>query len=157
MYVPEIRFCNAADLPALLSLNALSACPWPESVVEGDFDEGAGVGITYLGAFTTGASQELLGYAVLGREKGDSLLMALIVRMEFRRRGIGSQLLAAAGDCASYLGFAHLRLRVRRSNAAAIALYEGMSFAKRSVSRGYYSNGEDAIVMSARLPLEVRS
>ncbi len=119
----------------------------------GDFDENSSAGVTYLGAFATGPSQALLGYGVLGREKGDGLLMALIVRSELRRRRIGSQLLAAVGDCASYLGFDRLRLRVRRSNAPAIALYRGMGFAQRSVSREYYADGEDAIVMSARLPL----
>ena len=119
----------------------------------GDFDENSSAGITYLGAFATGASQALLGYGVLGREKGEGLLMALIVREEFRRRGIGSQLLAAVGDCASYLGFGRLRLRVRRSNVPALALYKAMSFVQRSVSRGYYADGEDAFVMTARLPL----
>lgn len=137
-----------------MELNGLSLCPWPESVMAGDFDENSSAGITYLGAFATGPSQALLGYAVLGREKGEGLLMALIVRPELRRRGIGSQLLAAVGDCASYLGFDRLRLRVRRSNAPALALYKGMSFAQRSVSRKYYANGEDAILMSARLPLK---
>ena len=119
----------------------------------GDFDEKSSAGITYLGAFATGPSRALLGYAVLGREKGDGLLMALIVRPELRRQGMGSQLLAAVGDCASWLGFDRLRLRVRRSNAPALALYRGMSFVQRSVSRGYYADGEDAIVMIARLPL----
>ena len=139
-----------------MELNGLSPCPWPESVMAGDFDESSNAGITYLGAFATGPSQALLGYAVLGREKGDGLLMAIIVRPELRRRGIGSQLLVAVGDCAAYLGFDHLRLRVRKSNAPALALYKGMSFTQRSVSRKYYANGEDAIVMSARLPLTSR-
>ncbi|MCR4819108.1 MAG: GNAT family N-acetyltransferase [Fretibacterium sp.] len=140
-----------------MELNSLSPCPWPESVMVGDFDENSSPGVTYLGAFATGPSQALLGYAVLGREKGDGLLMALIVRLEHRRRGIGSQLLMAVGDCASYLGFDRLRLRVRKSNVPAIALYEGMSFVQRSVSRKYYANGEDAIVMSARLPLMAKA
>ncbi|MCR5347868.1 MAG: GNAT family N-acetyltransferase [Fretibacterium sp.] len=139
-----------------MELNDLSPCPWPESVMAGDFDENSDVGISYLGAFSTGAGKKLLGYAVLGREKGEGLLMALMVRPELRRRGIGAQLLAAVGDCASYLGFVRLRLRVRRSNAPALALYRGMSFVQRSVSRRYYADGEDAIVMSARLPLENR-
>ncbi len=158
VFVPEIRFCDSDDIPALLELNSASACPWPDSVIAGDLAPKSDVGITYIGAFATSPGARMLGYAVLGREARHGaktgLLMGLTVRPEYRRRGIGSQLLAAAGDCAVYLGFKRMRLRVRRSNAAAFALYSGMSFAQEGVSRGYYSNGEDAILMSARLPFK---
>ena len=162
MFVPEIRFCDLKDLPALLELNAASACPWPERVIRNDLRPESDVGITYLGAFATSPDAALLGYAVLGRDSGQGggsaanagLLMGLIVRARYRRRGIGSQLLLAVADCAKYLGFTRLRLRVRRSNDAAQALYRSMSFAPDGVSRGYYSNGEDAILMSAPLPFK---
>ena len=80
--------------------------------------------------------------------------MALIVDSKYRRMGIGRQLLAAVGDCAMYLHFRRLRLKVRKSNSGAISLYSQMSFVGETVRRGYYSNGEDAIVMSAGLPLK---
>ena len=79
--------------------------------------------------------------------------MALLVDKHFQRRGIGSQLLLAVSDCAVYLNMKRLILRVRKSNVAAIALYSAMSFTSERVRQGYYSNGEDAIVMSAKLPL----
>lgn len=109
--------------------------------------------ISYLGAFATTEAAPMVGYAVLGREPGTGVLMALLVRPEFRRRGIGSQLLAAVGDCAVYLGYKRLRLRVRRSNGGAQALYAGLSFVREGTERGYYADGEDAILMTARLPL----
>ena len=62
----------------------------------------------------------------------------------------------AISDCAVYLNFRRLRLKVRKSNAGAIALYTQMSFVGETVRRGYYSNGEDAIIMSAGLPLKLR-
>lgn len=153
MYVPEIRFCDSADLPALFALNACSGAPWPEAVIRSDLREGADVELTYLGAFSTAVGEELLGYAVLGREERFGLLMALTVHPGFRRLGIGSQLLNSVCECALYLGMGRLRLRVRQSNAAAIALYEGMSFRREARCPAYYSNGEDAILMSAPLPL----
>ena len=79
--------------------------------------------------------------------------MALLVDKHFQRKGIGSQLLLAVSDCAMYLNMKRLMLRVRKSNIPAIALYSGMSFTSERVRQGYYSNGEDAIVMSAKLPL----
>ena len=82
--------------------------------------------------------------------------MALIVDKNFRRMKIASQLLIAVSDCAMYLNFKRLMLRVKKSNSAAIALYSQMSFVREKVRQGYYSNGEDAIVMSAKLPLTLK-
>lgn len=158
MYVPEIDFLTFNDLPEVLRINAESACSWPEEVIRSDLNQDSQNEITYLGAFATTAEAPLLGYAVLGREKREGLLMALIVDSIYRRRGIGRQLLMAVSDCAVYLHFRRLRLKVRKSNSGAISLYSQMSFTGETVRRGYYSNGEDAIIMSARLPLraEVR-
>lgn len=153
MYVPEIRFCGAEDLPALLELNATDLYPWPDAVIVEDLRAGSGVEVVYIGAFATTAEARLLGYAALGRESRAGLIMGLLVRAEHRRLGIATQLLSVAGDCAAYMGLDRLRLRVRRSNAPALALYERMSFTREGVSKGYYSDGEDAIVMSARSPL----
>ena len=97
-----------------------------------------------------------MGYAVLGREKRAGLLMWLLVDGKYQRQGIGTQLLLAVSDCAQYMNMRILRLRVRKSNAGAIALYSGLSFRQERVREGYYSNGDDAIVMSAVLPLRLK-
>ena len=156
MYVPDIDFLTFNDLPDILRINAASSCSWPEEVVRSDLSQDSENETTYLGAFATTAEAPLLGYAVLGREKRAGLLMALVVDSIYRRKGIGRQLLMAIGDCAVYLNFRRLRLKVRKSNSGAIALYTQMSFVGETVRRGYYSNGEDAIIMSAGLPLRFR-
>ena len=157
MYVPDIDFLTFNDLPDILRINAASSCSWPEEVIRSDLSQDSQNETTYLGAFATTAEAPLLGYAVLGREKRAGLLMALVVDSIYRRKGIGRQLLMAIGDCALYLNFRRLRLKVRKSNSGAIALYTQMSFVGETVRRGYYSNGEDAIIMSAGLPLKFRS
>ena len=154
MYAPEIDFLTFENLPEILRINAESSCSWPEEVIRSDLRKDSNSETTYIGAFATTAEAPLLGYAVLGREKREGLLMALVVDSIYRRRGIGRQLIIATGDCAVYLNFKRLRLKVRKSNSAAIALYTQMSFIGETVRRGYYSNGEDAIIMSARLPLK---
>lgn len=40
-----------------------------------------------------------------------------------------------------------LRLEVRQSNTAAIQLYSKLGFNKTELAEGYYTDGEDAIVM----------
>lgn len=156
MYLPEINFLTSNNLPEILRLNAGEAS-WSEAVIREDLRENSNNEITYIGAFATTPEAPLLGYAVFGREKRTGILMALIVDKIYRRRGIATQLLLAVGDCAGYLNMKKLRLRVRKSNSGAIALYSKLSFIGEDVKRGYYSNGEDAIVMAARLPLKIKS
>ena len=156
MYLPEINFLTSNNLPEILRLNA-SEVSWSEAVIRADLQENSNNEITYLGAFATTPEAPLLGYAVLSREKRIGILMAVIVDKIYRRRGIATQLLLAVGDCAGYLNMKRLRLRVRKSNFGAIALYSKLSFTGEDVKRGYYSNGEDAIVMSAALPLKLKS
>lgn len=156
MYLPEIDFLNYNDLPGILRLNAGASYSWPEEVIRADLGQDSSSETTYIGAFATTAEAPLLGYAVLGREKRAGLLMWLLVDGKYQRQGIGTQLLLAVGDCAQYLNMRILRLRVRKSNAGAIALYSGLSFRQERIRQGYYSNGDDAIVMSAVLPLRAR-
>lgn len=157
MFVPEIDFLTLNDLPGVLRINSKLSWTWPEDVIKSDLSKDSNSETTYIGAFATTTEAPLLGYAVLGRDKRIGELMALLVDKNFQRRGIGTQLLIAVSDCAVYMNFKRLRLRVRKSNEAAINLYSHMSFISEQVRRGYYSNGEDAIVMSAKLPLMPRS
>lgn len=156
MYLPEIDFLTFNDLPGILRLNASVSWSWPEDVIKSDLNQDSENETTYIGAFATTTEAPLLGYAVLGREKRIGVLMSLIVDRKFQRQRIGMQLLLAVSDCAMYLNLRRLMLRVRKSNSPAIALYTHMSFRTERVRRGYYSNGEDAIVMSSKLPLTVR-
>ena len=157
MYLPEIDFLTYEDLPAVLRLNARVDYSWPEDIIRADLRQDSQNEATYIGAFANTAEAPLLGYAVLGREGRAGLLMWLLVDRAYHRQGIGSQLLLAVSDCAVYMNFRVLRLRVRKSNTAAIALYSAMSFRTERVRQGYYSNGDDALVMSAGVPLRVRA
>ena len=169
MYLPEIRFCEADDLQAVLNLNAESPWPWPEAIIKYDFSPASNQELSYIGAFSNTENKELLGLAVIGRERDlkrnfqidakTGVLMSLLVARRCRRRGVASQLIMAAGDCAGYLGFKTLILRVRRSNIPAQRLYNKFNFTlpKNAVIRGYYSDGEDALVMAASLPLFLRA
>ena len=157
MYLPDIDFLTFDDLPGVLRLNAENPHSWPEEVIREDLKQDSQNETTYIGAFATTTEAQLLGYAVLGREARNGLLMSLLVDRKYQRRGIATQLLLAVSDCAMYLNFKRLKLRVRKSNSGAIALYSHMSFTKERVRQGYYSNGEDAIVMSAKLPLVMKS
>ena len=94
----------------------------------------------------------LLGAALLEVLVPESELHSLAVLPGKRRQGLGAVLLKSALSVARRRGVTEMFLEVRRSNQAAIVLYERAGFASLSVRRGYYSHPrEDALVMQKRL------
>jgi ribosomal-protein-alanine N-acetyltransferase len=143
----DIRFCTKDDLTQVLEVDRTSPYPWPERLVKQDLFE-KDAPFSYLGAFAPAVEDKLLGYAVLGNDKGKALLMNLVVLSEYRRRGIGVQLVVAVAECAVDLGFPTLTLRARASNFAALSLYRGLGFRLDETQKNFYSNGDVAQHMS---------
>jgi [ribosomal protein S18]-alanine N-acetyltransferase len=99
-------------------------------------------------------SDKVVGFAVAGwlREEAAAELEGLLVDADQRRRGIGSALVEACMAWASDAGASMIRLEVRASNAAALALYRRLGFFVEGVRRGYYSAPlEDALLLQAPL------
>ena len=76
--------------------------------------------------------------------QGFAWIATIGVHPDFQRRGIGRALLRA---CETQLKIPRLRLTVRISNGPAIALYEREGYRTVDIWKGYYSDGEDGIVM----------
>ena len=76
--------------------------------------------------------------------EGFSWIATIGVAPEFRRRGIGRDLLRV---CESQLKTPRVRLSVRASNDGAIRLYEQEGYHRVDVWQSYYNDGEAAIVM----------
>lgn len=78
----------------------------------------------------------------------------LAVRPELRRQGLARVLMEHVLQEAVRQGARRVLLEVRRSNAAAIGLYEGLGFAVEAVRTGYYAHpDEDAFVLGRRLDI----
>jgi ribosomal-protein-alanine N-acetyltransferase len=70
------------------------------------------------------------------------------VRPEFRRRGFASTLLEHVMDEAVRRGATKATLEVRRSNVAALRLYDRLGFSVSGVRPNYYANpAEDALIL----------
>lgn len=95
-------------------------------------------------------TQELiLGFAGLWLTAGEAHIVTLAARQGHRRRGLGELLLIAAIEVAMAHRQQVMTLEVRRSNEAAISLYEKYGFTQVGVRRRYYSdNHEDAVIMT---------
>lgn len=94
-----------------------------------------------------------LGYILLLFRRGSHVarLYSIATTPEARGSGIGRALIEAAEGCAIKRGANRLRLEVRASNRAAIALYGKMGFSILKESPGYYEDGETALKMEKAL------
>ena len=81
---------------------------------------------------------------------GEFHLLNLAVALAHRRQGVGRQLMAALLAEAFKRGCGSTILEVREGNVPARGLYEKLGFKAERVRRGYYSNGEDAIVYALK-------
>jgi ribosomal-protein-alanine N-acetyltransferase len=94
-------------------------------------------------------TQELiLGFMGLWLMVGEAHIVTLAVREGQRRRGLGELLLIAAIELAVAHGQQVMTLEVRRSNEAAVSLYEKYGFTRVGVRTRYYDDHEDALIMT---------
>ena len=78
-------------------------------------------------------------------------ITVVAVDPQLRRQGLGSQVLQALLACAQAEGAAHATLEVGAANQAAQALYAKAGFSTAGIRRGYYRNGDDALIQWCRL------
>lgn len=95
---------------------------------------------------------DIVGY-VVGAKKGHDHghIISIAVRPEWRRRGIGSKLMATLLDTFRRNGLKKVLLEVAVSNSVAIAFYKRLGFKIVRLIRNYYPWGEDAYLMSKEL------
>jgi ribosomal-protein-alanine N-acetyltransferase len=138
----EIRPLHYTDLPAVATIERRAfPTPWSIAMFVLELSKPAGL---CLAALRDG---ELVGYTICSRYDTVWHVMNIAVDPDLRREGIGSALLAElyarAGD-----DTAQFTLEVRRSNHAAIELYQRDGFRIAGLRRRYYQdNGEDALIM----------
>jgi len=86
----------------------------------------------------------VVGLVVGDSRQREAWIATIGVHPDYQRRGIGEALLVA---CEAALREPVIKLTVRASNRAAIALYRKFGYERAGVWRCYYSGGEDGIVM----------
>ena len=95
---------------------------------------------------------EVLGYGGYWKAGPEAQITNLVVRKEFRRRGIGKRLLEFLIDCARGEMCTTCTLELRQSNEHARSLYKSMGFeVKGTRPRIYEDPVEDAVLMEKEL------
>jgi ribosomal-protein-alanine N-acetyltransferase len=137
----EIRPLAYSDLPAVAAIERRAfPTPWSIAMFVLEMSKSTGLCLAAI------RGSKLVGYTVCSRYDSVWHVMNIAVEPELRREGIASallaQLYARAGDGAQFT------LEVRRSNQAAIELYQRDGFRIAGLRRRYYQdNGEDALIM----------
>jgi len=145
----HLRPMHEVHLPQVLDIER-RAYPFPWT--EGIFRDCLKVG--YSSWVVTSPSGEMLAYALMSMAVGEAHVLNLCVEPAYHQQGIGKFLLAHLQRLARGAGMDLMLLEVRKSNAAAIALYQGAGFHKLGVRKGYYpaaEGSEDALLLGLSL------
>lgn len=149
----RLRRASPADVSALVALErAAFSDPWtPRQLAMAIADEAASA---WVAEESDGAEQSIVGYA-LGRTIADEgEILSIASAPSRRRRGIGRMLLETALRDMVARGATAAWLEVRRSNAAAQAMYVAAGFVETGARRRYYTGPiEDALIFRHELAL----
>jgi ribosomal-protein-alanine N-acetyltransferase len=92
----------------------------------------------------------ILGYAMVGDSRGKAHLQNIAVHPDFRRQGIGTELLEWCIDLVRLYGYREMVLEVREKNTGSQAFYSNNGFKVSGTVAGYYMD-DNAIVMSRKI------
>lgn len=139
----ELRTLTRDDLDAVVAIEAASFTDaWTAGMFRDEIERN---GRTWLAAVADG---EVVGYGGVAVIAGEGHVMNLAVRADRRREGIGRLLVGRLRSAALAWGVRAWTLECRRTNEAAIALYESLGMSVAGTRPGYYAaSGEDALIM----------
>ena len=134
---------NARHVATVAELERLCfSLPWDEASVASELTNPLSL---WLVAEENGV---LAGYVGSQSVLGEADMMNLAVKPEFRRRGVGEELVRQLISELKAGGVSSLTLEVRASYYPAISLYEKLGFIQVGRRPGYYrSPREDALIL----------
>jgi ribosomal-protein-alanine N-acetyltransferase len=140
----NIRPMTSADISAVVDVDTCAGIllPWTGAAYARELQNPAAF------CWVAEVEERLAGSLTLWSVVGEGEIANVAVHPDFWRQGIGRALLQTALAQAAELGLARVMLEVRESNQAAQSLYLGFGFVEDGRRPRYYSNGEDAILMS---------
>ena len=136
---------RAEDVPAVHEIERLSfSTPWPAYAFEQELK-----GNRLARYIVARAGERLVGFAGMWLMVDDAHVTTFGVHPDWRRQGIGRQLLLNLIELSVAIGARRMTLEVRPSNESAQALYQAFGFEVAGRRPRYYTDdGEDALVMT---------
>lgn len=145
-----LREMVVADLPNVVEIERHSHLhPWSYALFERELDNS----VSRL--IVCELDGEIVGYLCVWEVAGEVEIHNVATARHWQRRGVGAFLLNNLLSDLVVRQVATVFLEVRPSNLAAITLYEKFGFQVSNCRRGYYHDGEDALLMSCQLPVDL--
>lgn len=140
--VIDIRPMDETDLAAVLVVDATgSSPPWSAAQLRSELaNPVASIDLALIGG-------AVAGYLCAWLVAGELEIHNLVTAPACRRRGVAWHLLDHRLRMARQQRVERVLLEVRVGNGPAIALYRAYGFVDCGVRRGYYPDGEDALLM----------
>ncbi len=148
-----------ADLDEVIAIEEASfSHPWSRRHFQEELDRGsisrclvADTAPPGLTAISETSGNVVGGYIMAWLVHDEIHITNLAVAPEFRKGGVATALIARLMEDGIREGASLCFLEVRVSNLAALNLYEGLGFRSLGIRKGYYQDGEDAVVMGVEL------
>ena len=143
----KVHPMTQADLPRIAELEQLCfEDAWPEESFAFELEENP-----FSHPLVFEEEGKIIGYAILWIMFEQAQRANIGIDPACRKNGYGQTLLQACIDQAKEAGCETFSLEVRESNTPARNLYEKAGFVFLHRAKGYYANGEDALVMAIGL------
>lgn len=142
----QIRLLQPDDLSRVLEIeSAVNPHPWTERLFRDELEQPA----ARLEALCLG--ETVVGFAVTRCIAGEMEILNIAVAPELHGKGLGRRLLRHVLQQGAEQGLRVVFLEVRAGNAPARNLYTSSGFVEVGCRKGYYRDGEDAILMNLEL------
>ena len=141
----SIRRMTLEDVPTVHEIDMLSfSLPWPERSFRFELTENP-----VARSWVAESGGRITAMLVLWLIVDEAHIATIATHPDFRRQGIGEQLLIVALLSARAEGAVRAFLEVRAGNPGALSLYKKYGFVVAGVRPRYYKdNNEDAILMN---------
>lgn len=141
-----IREMTVDDLDTVVEIEKeCFSVPWSR---QGFMDALQKTGAYYIVAV---ADDRVVGYCGAYGVYDEADINQVAVTGNYRRSGIGERMARQLLDGLTQRGYLYTTLEVRKSNMAAIALYEKLGFVSEGIRKNFYEKPtEDAVIMWKR-------
>lgn len=145
----EIKTMTEDHVPQIAEIEKLCfSDPWSEKSVASELSNRLSLWLVALDGDT------VAGYVGSQSVLDEADMMNVAVHPDYRRQGIGRDLVLTLTEALQKKGIRGLMLEVRQSNAPAIALYEKLGFQQVGLRPNYYRNPkENALILRKELSL----
>ena len=139
-----IREMKTEDIPGVLQIEmTLQGRQWSSKA----FEESLQQNYTYF-YVTEASDRSIAGYCCIERLYEEAEIVNVAVHPNLRQQGIGESMLREVIEKEREAGTERIVLEVRKSNFAAIRMYEKAGFVQLGIRRSFYEfPTEDAVIM----------